>query len=115
MAFYTYEQNNSGGGFVSNNHVTYTVIIEASNASEADAKAEEIGIYFDDDYEVDCPCCGTRWTRAWEGSGKETPTIFGQPVAEYDEMWAKPGQPYAYVYYANGEKVAHIKKGTTHD
>lgn len=108
--FYTYDQNNSGGGFVSNDSVTYTVIIEAPSAGEADTKAEEIGIYFDDGYNVDCPCCGPRWGRTWDDEGTETPTIYGKPVEEYNEMWAKPGQPYAYVYYANGDKVAHVRK-----
>lgn len=109
MAFYTYGQNNSGGGFMVNDNVTFTVIIEADNASAADEKAEEIGIYFDDDYEVDCKCCGTRWDRAW-AEGTETPTRYGKPIEERDEMWAKPGQPYAYVYHANGDKVVHTKK-----
>ena len=108
--FYAYNQNNSGGAFVSNDSVTFTVIIEASSADEANDRAEEIGIYFDDDCEVDCECCGSRWSRAWEGDSDETPAIYGEPVAEYEEGWAKPGQPYAYVYYANGEKVALIKK-----
>lgn len=107
--FYTYDQNNSGGGFIVGDSVTYTVIIEAASASEADTKAEEIGIYFDDDYEVDCPCCGTRWSRAWD-EGTETPTIYGKPITDHREMWAKPGQPYAYVYYANGDKIAHMGK-----
>lgn len=115
MAFYTYDQNNSGGGFVSDNNVTFTIIIEAPSASEADTKAEEIGIYFDDDYEMDCPCCGTRWSRAWDSDGEETPTVCGKPVEDYQEGWAKPGQPYAYIYYANGDKVAHIKRDTPHD
>lgn len=118
--FYTYDQNNSGGGFMSNDSVTFTVIIEASSADEANDRAEEIGIYFDDDYEMDCPCCGPRWSRAWESDGAETPTIYGKPVAEYEEMWAEyeemwaePGKPYAYVYYANGEKVAYFSKERT--
>lgn len=108
--FYMYDQNNSGGSFIVNDDVAHTVFIEADSPSEADEKAEEIGIYFDDGYEVDCECCGTRWDRAW-AEGTETPTIYGTPIEERNEMWAKPGQPYAYVYYANGDKVAHFSKG----
>ena len=110
--FYTYDQNNSFGVFDVDDNVTFTVIIEASSASEADDRAESIGIYFDgtDEDGPDCPCCGDRWSRAWEGSDKETPTVCGKPAEDYQEGWAKPGQPYLYIYYANGDKVAHIKK-----
>ena len=101
--FYEYNQNNSGGGFDVNDNVTYSVIIEADSADEADRKAEEIGIYFDDDYDIDCECCGTRWSRAW-GDGEETPSIFGNPVEDHEEYWSKDGQPYAYVYYKDGTK-----------
>ncbi len=112
--FYTYNQNNSGGGFIVRDGVTYSVIIEASSASEADAKAEEIGIYFDDDYTVDCPCCGPRWSRAWDSDADEQPTIYGKPVVDYEEFWAKPGEPYAYVYYLNGTVAAYPETGSKH-
>ena len=108
--FYRYDQNNSGGGFTVDEDVTYNVIIEADSADEADRKAEDIGIYFDDDFEYDCECCGTRWSYAW-GEGDETPMIYGTPVEEYEEMWVKDGEPWAHVYYKDGTKRSYTRKG----
>lgn len=111
--FYTYSQNNSGGGFDIDEHVTITVIIEADSADEADAKAEEIGIYFDGcDSEIDCPCCGDRWYRAY-GEGDEKPSIYGTPIEENADSrysrsrWAEGGQPRTYVYMKDGTKLSH--------
>jgi len=106
--FYHYDQNNSGGGFDIDDDVTYSVLIEADSADEADRKAEEIGIYFDDDYEIDCECCGTRWSRAW-GEGEETPMIYGKAVYDYREYWAKEGEPWAHVYYKDGTKRSYTR------
>lgn len=112
--FFTYDQNNSGGGFDRNDAVACNVIIEADNASEADARAEEIGIYFDDDYSIDCPCCGTRWSRAWsDDSGKETPQIQGKDPADFTCVWTQIGVPYAHIYYKDGTKKSFIKKAKT--
>jgi hypothetical protein len=101
--FYEYDQNNSGGSFIVNDDVTYNVIIEADSAKQADAKAEDIGIYFDDDYDVDCECCGTRWSRTYS-DGSEEPEIYGKPVVDYEEYWAKDNEPWAHVYYKDGTK-----------
>jgi hypothetical protein len=109
--FYIYDQNNSGGGFIVDDEVTYNVIIEADSADEANRKAEEIGIYFDDNYEYDCSCCGTRWSRAWSNDGDAEPEIYGKPVAEYKEYWAKEGEPWAHVYYKDGTKRSYTREG----
>lgn len=106
--FFTYDQNNSGGHFDIDANVACTVIIEADNNKEADVGAEEIGIYFDDDYDIDCPCCGTRWSRAW-GEGKETPQIHGEDIADYRCMWTPVGSAYAHVYYKDGTKKSFIE------
>ena len=103
--FYAYDQNNSGGGFIVNDDVTYNVIIEADSADEANAKAEDVGIYFDGcETGDDCPCCGDRWYAAWRDEGDATPMIYGKPVEEHDEMWAKDNEPWAHVYYKDGTK-----------
>lgn len=109
--FYLYDQNNSGGGFDVNDDVTYNVIIEADSADEADRKAEDVGIYFDgtDDGGPDCPCCGDRWSRAWSNEGDERPEIYGKPVEEHDEYWAKDDEPWAYVYYKDGTKRSYTR------
>lgn len=107
--FYQYDQNNSGGYFVASDWVARTVIIEAESAREADYKAEEIGIYFDDDWRIDCPCCGSRWSRAW-GKGEETPQINGKDPADVHCSWTKVGMPYVHIYYKDGTKTSFIKE-----
>jgi hypothetical protein len=108
--FYEYDQNNSGGGFIMNDDVAVNVIIEADSTVEANAKAEEIGIYFDDDYDIDCECCGTRWSRAY-GDGDETPMIYGTPVEDYNGSWTPYGKAYAHVYYKDGTKRSFTREG----
>ena len=81
--FYTYSQNNSGGSFTISEErgICEYVIIEAANANQANARAEEIGLYFygcEDGY--DCPCCGNRWHPAFESDGSGVPTIYSNPV-----------------------------------
>ena len=40
--------------------------IWAHSAKQADAIAEQNGVYFDGCQEgLDCPCCGDRWSSAW--------------------------------------------------
>lgn len=81
--FYTYSQNNSGGSFTisEKDGICEYVIIEAANASQANARAEEIGLYFngcEDGY--DCSCCGDRWYSASESDGSDVPSIYGELV-----------------------------------
>lgn len=71
--WYEFDQNNSGGFFVCDDKVCATVWIEADSINEACTKAEELGIYFygvDDG--IDCPCCGDRWSRPYQGEKKPT-------------------------------------------
>lgn len=68
--FYHYRQNNSGGSFIIDEEagIGPRVWIEADSASEANARAKTIGIYFNGcDSGEDCECCGDRWEPAWEG------------------------------------------------
>lgn len=110
--FFDYSQNNSGGSFQEDAEagITNHVIIEAYDASEADDKAEQIGIYFDGiDKGLDCGCCGDRWCTTY-GEGDEIPMIYGTPLVE--------GQPYksfldwtevlVYIHYANGVIAAVV-------
>lgn len=103
--FYCFNQNNSGGSFQIDDRVSEYVIIEADSASEANDRAENVGIYFNGcDDERDCPCCGDRWYPAWKDEGDTSPTIYGKPVSEYDTRWVKKGTAFAYVYYKDGRK-----------
>jgi hypothetical protein len=101
LRFFTYNQNNSGGSFVVNDRVAHYVIIEAVDADAADRKAEEIGIYFYGvENDMDCPCCGDRWSLAWDGD--ESPSIYGEDPEVHGERFAGDGEPYCHVYYADG-------------
>ncbi|MCI4129405.1 DUF7296 family protein [Bacillus haynesii] len=65
MAFYNYDQNNSGGYFEVNEKVCHRLFIEADSREEADDIAESLGVYWDGiEKGLDCPCCGDRWQSA---------------------------------------------------
>jgi len=59
MTYYVFEQNNSGGVFV---EPAVQVVIQASSEDEAVKVAVSNGLYFDPEFEVDCECCGPRWS-----------------------------------------------------
>lgn len=80
MPFYHYSQNNSGGTFIFDKEkgITHHVVIEASDATHADQRAIELGIYFNGcDDGTDCDCCGDRWYNASEPGDKE-PVGYGE-------------------------------------
>jgi hypothetical protein len=67
MKLYEFNQNNSGGYFVTNENLCHRVFIEADNVREAIEKAEQLGCYWDGvNKGIDCSCCGDRW-RKWIG------------------------------------------------
>ena len=104
--FYTFKQNNSGGRFTISEirGIDYVVIVEANTATQANIKAEDIGIYFNGcDDEVDCPCCGDRWYPADENDGADVPSLYGDPITEGEYY-----QPTATVHYTDG----HFKQFT---
>jgi hypothetical protein len=92
--WYRYYQNNSFGvtdedPAVGLGHVVY---IEATSPGHADHRAQEVGIYFDENYSIDCRCCGTRWDPQdcyWSGDeGVKNPPEF---VSEfYARAFAHP-------------------------
>jgi hypothetical protein len=111
--FFTYDQNNSGGDFTfdAKKGISCDVIIEAANATDANLRAEEIGLYFDgvsDD--MDCGCCGDRWYRAYEGT--EKPEKYGEEVVASSVFegkglsikWIKNG-PNGYIHYLDGRII----------
>ena len=60
LLWWEFYQNNSGGVTYGPDHVD----VQAPTAEEANALAEASGlVYFDDDYSLDCECCGARWSR----------------------------------------------------
>ena len=103
--FYMYNQNNSGGDFITNDKVCHFVIVEAEYAENADIFAEDIGIYFDGcDDGRDCPCCGDRWSPAWESL--DEPRIYSFNPEDYDvsNFDVSPGADPAAI--SNTEKQA---------
>lgn len=114
MAFYEYRQNNSGGGFDFDDEagIAQYVIVEADSARQADAKAQDIGLYFDGiESGSDCSCCGDRWYEqynSWtEEEGTPTPTLGGMSIEQYMNErwfynWRKDDGPVVYVHYKDG-------------
>lgn len=98
MKFYRFYQNNSGGHL--DKQLPHTLCVEAESAEAANVRAESIGVYFDGcESELDCDCCGDRWYRTDESSGKEYPDFEG-----YE--WAKPHG----VLFAGALKWAPVSK-----
>ena len=102
--FYKYWQNNSGGSFDIDDASGIGVIvwIEATDDRHADSRAESIGIYFNGvDDELDCECCGDRWSEAYLVHERDKPT-FDQ---KYDFVWHDT----IYIHYMNGT-IERVKK-----
>jgi hypothetical protein len=88
--FFLFNQNNSGGSFHldKSTGITCYVIVEASNADEANRIAESLGIYFDGcDTGQDCECCGDRWYPVDSGDYKDSPEIYGKSVFDEDNKF----------------------------
>jgi|688.fasta_scaffold224453_3 hypothetical protein len=89
MPFYHYDQNNSGGVFM---EPALNVFIEASSHEEADTIAEANGLYFDGvDENMDCPCCGDRWSRSLRGPLEDQDAVDAviERNRKWDEGWSK--------------------------
>ena len=105
--FYTYEQKNSGG-YYSNfeeEGIAEYLIIEALDDIHANARAEDIGIYFDGRKNgKDCTCCGDRWVKVEEEDGDDVPSISGQPL---DARVKSNFNEFCFVHYLDGniEKI----------
>lgn len=65
--FFEYDQSNSGGHFLCNNHICHRLFIEADNENIANQKALNLGVYFNGVEDgTDCDCCGDRWGGPYE-------------------------------------------------
>jgi len=119
--WYEFRQNNSGGRYDINEDVSVRVLIQAATPAEANARAEQVGIYFDGCHSnLDCDCCGDRWDKAWDaledftvyswmGIGRpDTVTydsVFDYAQAVADEGWGDNKKPEVIVYFADGAKI----------
>lgn len=117
--FYPYSQNNSGGSFdfAPAKGISHFVWIEADSPEEADLRAKKIGIYFDLEYNWDCPCCGTRWSPAEQFYASETANYYGERLTEFFSdltelpikfKWISEG-PEVYVHYKDGTFEGFLK------
>lgn len=102
--FFDFRQNNSGGSFNLDpkNGISVIVIIEAPSDTIANCIAETKGIQFDSG----CPCCGDRWTRAWD-DGEDVPSYYGEPVlgTKMKHQREDPNVPEGYIHYLDGRIV----------
>ena len=87
--FFVFHQNNSYGKFKG---PALNIIVEAGTPAEANSKALSVdGYYLDEDYQIDCSCCGTRWSEIYEGFDQpDGYTVF----ATLDEAIEKCGRSY---------------------
>lgn len=86
--WYKFRQNNSYGEFKIDDDkgLGPTVFIEAFSINHACNVAESLGIYFDGvSNDIDCPCCGDRWSRPLESDASDELVI----SKKYDFFWHK--------------------------
>lgn len=109
MPFFTFSQNNSGGGFDydENAGISHFVIVEAGSAKDAIEKAGGIGLYFGGvDDGKDCGCCGDRWSD-WidDEDGTVEPAIYESPAENYLQ------QPFSHKWMGGYEAFIHYADG----
>lgn len=109
MSWYHYRQNNTGGSFTVDERVGHHVLVEAATPAEADARAREIGLYFDGcDTADDCPCCGDRWSSAEVATASDEPKIYGEDLDTWRPFSLWNGQVVAVVYPLVGEPTRRV-------
>jgi len=97
--FYLFRQNNSYGKFLK---PAREVFIEADDVIGALTRAEGIeGIYFKGSSDMDCPCCGPRWSRHSLEYSREEYDEYRLNCRDY-MVWLSPKIPYMAIYYADG-------------
>jgi hypothetical protein len=72
--FYSFDQINSGGSDVIDlkQGIDYCVVVQAFDADDANARACNIGVYFDGvNAGRDCECCGDRWRPCYDADGSD--------------------------------------------
>lgn len=109
MPFFEYRQNNSGGVFdYKDEGISIHVIIEADTYRSANAKAEDLGLYFDG--YGDCNCCGNRWGEAGTCDGDDEPSVYGESLfgdgVTLYSSWAPEGKPEGFIHYKDGTMKA---------
>lgn len=106
MAFYQWNQNNSGGFFVVDDKLCHRIIIEASTLDEAEQKAFDMGVYYNGCEDgTDCDCCGDRW---YDADTVDIPSEY-HPCDNVEDYAQKLANYYGWttpdirIFYKNGE------------
>lgn len=107
--FYTFRQNNSGGSF--DRQMGY-VIVEANSPNDANRRAEEFGVYFNGcDTDMDCSCCGDRWSEQWDADdAMSRPLIYEREPEEWVDSTDFGGNTWGLnvnVVYMDGRVVTY--------
>lgn len=106
MSWYRFRQNNSGGvfDFDQSRGISAEVYVEAQSFDHANDRARSIGLYFDENYEIDCDCCGMRWHEAdsWNVvEGYEVPAE-NDPLPSGNVKWMGD-DPETFVHPLDGD------------
>jgi hypothetical protein len=115
--FFTYSQNNSGGSFDYDevSGIGNYVVIEAESVTVANARALDIGLYFDGcDTGMDCSCCGDRWSEPY-GEGTAFPSVYDHDVTnprEYSDTFMGPGISRSFVGMGEYPVFVHYADGS---
>lgn len=98
--FYQFDQNNSGGRFVTDDKLCHRLFIEADTLSEALEKAEELGCYWNGVADgIDCSCCGDRWYEPCSETKVPTSYKVGGYGYESREKWMQKYGKYTVKEY----------------
>lgn len=113
MAWYRWDQNNTGGHFDVDGNLCHRLFIEADTYEEAEQKALDLGVYYNGcEDDLDCPCCGDRWYSGDEvklqknGTYKYTPDMVFACIEDYVQYLADEygwTDPDARMFYADGD------------
>lgn len=99
LKFYRVSQNNSGGVF---QEPALYVYAEAETPEKAWEMMCAAGCYSDENYDVDCECCGTRWSEPWDSfSTDELDEQLAQD-RNWGSYWLGRGVPLALILRADG-------------
>lgn len=111
--FYSFRQNNPYGIW---KDPAIWVIVEADSVDEANRIAQDNGVYFDGCAdEIDCPCCGDRWSRQWSDEiGMKDPGCYGSGDLLEDELLVTGDYTCAThaIFYKEGIRSSCICRGS---
>lgn len=108
MAFYTFWQNNSGGVYHEDGAVEEVVIVEADTAADANVEACNIGVYFNGvEKDIDCECCGDRWSPVEEWDAYEVPSLAEQAITTFTDK--RTNKVNVVIYRKDGSRIYGVR------